>query len=195
MAARSLLSMASSSSSLQVCPSCCLVALLLWLLFGCLHCCLVALLLGCTAAWGLVGLVSGRGPPLLAIPRLSRRRGCGRAAVGRMGEGGKEGKRLACLSRCTAQQTISNAHHRARHSTAHHPQRITPTPQTLAPPCAATGDEGLFKESTPWLDVMGKRSLYLGAVGGGARMKLVVNMIMGSMMGECAGCASDCVCE
>jgi hypothetical protein len=40
--------------------------------------------------------------------------------------------------------------------------------------CAVAVDHG----------VQGKRSLYLGAVGGGARMKLVVNMIMGSMMGE-----------
>lgn len=40
--------------------------------------------------------------------------------------------------------------------------------------CAVAVDHGM----------QGKRSLYLGAVGGGARMKLVVNMIMGSMMGE-----------
>lgn len=33
--------------------------------------------------------------------------------------------------------------------------------------------------------LQGKRSLYLGGVGCGARMKLVVNMTMGSMMGEC----------
>jgi 3-hydroxyisobutyrate dehydrogenase-like beta-hydroxyacid dehydrogenase len=32
--------------------------------------------------------------------------------------------------------------------------------------------------------LQGKRSLFLGAVGAGARMKLVVNMVMGSMMGE-----------
>jgi 3-hydroxyisobutyrate dehydrogenase-like beta-hydroxyacid dehydrogenase len=32
--------------------------------------------------------------------------------------------------------------------------------------------------------MQGKRSLFLGAVGAGARMKLVVNMTMGSMMGE-----------
>lgn len=38
----------------------------------------------------------------------------------------------------------------------------------------------------PW---QGKRSLYLGAVGAGARMKLVVNMTMGSMMGEGLLCA------
>lgn len=38
--------------------------------------------------------------------------------------------------------------------------------------------------------VQGKRSLYLGAVGAGARMKLVVNMTMGSMMGEAAAAGS-----
>jgi hypothetical protein len=32
--------------------------------------------------------------------------------------------------------------------------------------------------------LQGKRSLFLGAAGAGARMKLVVNMTMGSMMGE-----------
>lgn len=35
--------------------------------------------------------------------------------------------------------------------------------------------------------LQGKRSLFLGAVGAGARMKLVVNMTMGSMMGEQQG--------
>ena len=48
----------------------------------------------------------------------------------------------------------------------------------------AAGDEGLYKECATAFDIMGKKSLYLGPVGGGARMKLVVNMIMGSMMGE-----------
>ena len=32
------------------------------------------------------------------------------------------------------------------------------------------------------LDVMGKASFFLGEVGAGAKMKLVVNMVMGSMM-------------
>mmetsp|Transcript_23594 Transcript_23594/g.76744 ORF Transcript_23594/g.76744 Transcript_23594/m.76744 type:complete len:290 (-) Transcript_23594:120-989(-) len=45
------------------------------------------------------------------------------------------------------------------------------------------GDESLYKEVVPALDVMGKKSLFLGEVGAGARMKLVVNMVMGSMMG------------
>lgn len=37
---------------------------------------------------------------------------------------------------------------------------------------------------------MGKKSFYLGATGAAARMKLVVNMIMGSMMGAfCEGMA------
>jgi 3-hydroxyisobutyrate dehydrogenase-like beta-hydroxyacid dehydrogenase len=38
------------------------------------------------------------------------------------------------------------------------------------------------------LALQGKRSLFLGAVGAGARMKLVVNMVMGSMMGETRRC-------
>ena len=47
------------------------------------------------------------------------------------------------------------------------------------------GDEALYKESQEALDVMGKLHVFLGAVGAGARMKLVVNMIMGSMMCIC----------
>ncbi|KAI4354026.1 hypothetical protein L6164_002927 [Bauhinia variegata] len=46
----------------------------------------------------------------------------------------------------------------------------------------AAGDEALYKESLPMFDVLGKKSFFLGKVGNGARMKLVVNMIMGSMM-------------
>jgi len=46
----------------------------------------------------------------------------------------------------------------------------------------AGGDRDLFEEALPALEVMGKKSHYLGAVGQGARMKLVVNMIMGGMM-------------
>ncbi|KAE9463687.1 hypothetical protein C3L33_04421, partial [Rhododendron williamsianum] len=38
------------------------------------------------------------------------------------------------------------------------------------------------KEALPAFDVMGKKSFFLGKVGNGAKMKLVVNMIMGSMM-------------
>lgn len=44
------------------------------------------------------------------------------------------------------------------------------------------GDKALYDASGPLLDVMGKASFFLGDVGAGARMKLVVNMIMGSMM-------------
>ncbi len=46
------------------------------------------------------------------------------------------------------------------------------------------GDESLFNDALPAFQKMGKRSFYLGATGAGARMKLVVNMIMGSMMSE-----------
>ncbi len=44
------------------------------------------------------------------------------------------------------------------------------------------GDEDLFNDVRPLLEVMGKEIFYLGAAGRGARMKLVVNMIMGGMM-------------
>lgn len=44
------------------------------------------------------------------------------------------------------------------------------------------GDESLYKECKPALGIMGKADFFLGDVGAGARMKLVVNMIMGSMM-------------
>ena len=45
------------------------------------------------------------------------------------------------------------------------------------------GDESLYTECVPLFDKLGKKALYLGAVGAGARMKLVVNMVMGTMMG------------
>lgn len=52
------------------------------------------------------------------------------------------------------------------------------------------GDETLYSEITPQLDAMGKKSFFLGAAGAAARMKLVVNMTMGSMMGAfCEGMA------
>jgi 3-hydroxyisobutyrate dehydrogenase-like beta-hydroxyacid dehydrogenase len=52
------------------------------------------------------------------------------------------------------------------------------------------GDEGLYEEASPLLDIMGKKRLFLGEVGQGARMKLVVNMIMGGMMSSfCEGLA------
>ncbi|WVZ69976.1 hypothetical protein U9M48_018687 [Paspalum notatum var. saurae] len=44
------------------------------------------------------------------------------------------------------------------------------------------GDESLYRRVAPLLDVMGKSRFYLGDVGNGAAMKLVVNMVMGSMM-------------
>ncbi|XP_010924998.1 glyoxylate/succinic semialdehyde reductase 2, chloroplastic isoform X3 [Elaeis guineensis] len=46
----------------------------------------------------------------------------------------------------------------------------------------AAGDASLYETVAPLLDVMGKSRFYLGEVGNGAAMKLVVNMIMGSMM-------------
>lgn len=39
--------------------------------------------------------------------------------------------------------------------------------------------QSLYDEVTPAFDAMGKKAFYLGEVGHGARMKLVVNMIMG----------------
>ncbi|CAN1316043.1 Glyoxylate/succinic semialdehyde reductase 1 [Linum perenne] len=43
----------------------------------------------------------------------------------------------------------------------------------------AAGDKALYEEVIPALNAMGKKSFFLGQVGNGARMKLVVNMIMG----------------
>jgi len=44
------------------------------------------------------------------------------------------------------------------------------------------GDKPLYEEAMPALEIMGKKSFYLGGTGSGARMKLVINMIMGTMM-------------
>lgn len=44
------------------------------------------------------------------------------------------------------------------------------------------GDKNLYETVASLLDIMGKSKFYLGNVGNGAAMKLVVNMIMGSMM-------------
>ena len=44
------------------------------------------------------------------------------------------------------------------------------------------GDNSLYKEAMPALEVMGKKTFYLGEVSKGAQMKLVINMIMGTMM-------------
>jgi 2-hydroxy-3-oxopropionate reductase len=46
----------------------------------------------------------------------------------------------------------------------------------------AAGDRILFDEALPGLEKMGKKCLFLGEVGQGARMKLIVNMVMGGMM-------------
>ncbi|GAB2282366.1 Putative oxidoreductase glyr1 [Dionaea muscipula] len=46
----------------------------------------------------------------------------------------------------------------------------------------AAGEKELYDEAIPVFDIMGKKALFLGKVGNGAKMKLVVNMIMGSMM-------------
>jgi len=44
------------------------------------------------------------------------------------------------------------------------------------------GDQALYEASIPMLEAMGKAHFFLGEVGKGAEMKLVVNMVMGSMM-------------
>ncbi len=46
----------------------------------------------------------------------------------------------------------------------------------------AGGDDKLYSEAEKIFSVIGKKSLYLGPAGRGAQMKLVVNMVMGSMM-------------
>mmetsp|Transcript_23632 Transcript_23632/g.67783 ORF Transcript_23632/g.67783 Transcript_23632/m.67783 type:complete len:290 (+) Transcript_23632:67-936(+) len=46
----------------------------------------------------------------------------------------------------------------------------------------AAGDQALKDEAQPCFDVMGKRTFFLGDVGAGARMKLVINMVMGINM-------------
>jgi len=54
----------------------------------------------------------------------------------------------------------------------------------------AAGDRELFDQAQPALAAMGKRILFLGEVGQGARMKLVANMVMGGMMAMlCEGLA------
>jgi len=44
-------------------------------------------------------------------------------------------------------------------------------------PCPTAGDQQLFEAAGPLLDVMGKAKFFLGEVGAGANMKLVVNMV------------------
>jgi 3-hydroxyisobutyrate dehydrogenase-like beta-hydroxyacid dehydrogenase len=46
----------------------------------------------------------------------------------------------------------------------------------------AAGDKNLYKEAEALFDLMGKLRVFAGEVGQGARLKLVVNMIMGGMM-------------
>jgi 3-hydroxyisobutyrate dehydrogenase-like beta-hydroxyacid dehydrogenase len=54
----------------------------------------------------------------------------------------------------------------------------------------AAGDGSLYEKAAPLLDLMGKKRLFLGEVGQAARMKLVVNMVMGGMMTSfCEGLA------
>ena len=42
----------------------------------------------------------------------------------------------------------------------------------------------MYEDALPAFDKMGKKSFHLGDIGAGARMKLVINMIMGSMLGR-----------
>ncbi len=46
----------------------------------------------------------------------------------------------------------------------------------------AAGDKSLYAEALPLFEILGKKHLYLGAVGKAAAMKLLVNMTMGGMM-------------
>lgn len=46
----------------------------------------------------------------------------------------------------------------------------------------AAGDRELYDQALPFFEKMGKKILFLGEVGRGAQMKLVVNMTMGGMM-------------
>ena len=46
----------------------------------------------------------------------------------------------------------------------------------------SAGDKALYEQVKPQLEVMGKAHYYFGPTGKGTEMKLVVNMIMGSMM-------------
>lgn len=44
------------------------------------------------------------------------------------------------------------------------------------------GDKTLYDEALPALDVMGKKAFYFDKIGQGAQVKLIINMIMGTMM-------------
>ena len=59
----------------------------------------------------------------------------------------------------------------------------------------AAGDADLYERAKPAFEIMGKMNFFLGEVGQAARMKLVVNMIMGGMMtafSEGLSLARDC---
>lgn len=45
-----------------------------------------------------------------------------------------------------------------------------------------SGNESLYHEAAPALKLMGKKSFFFKEIGQGAQMKLVINMIMGTMM-------------
>ncbi|WP_028579049.1 NAD(P)-dependent oxidoreductase [Desulfogranum japonicum] len=45
-----------------------------------------------------------------------------------------------------------------------------------------SGDESLYSDAQEALDVMGKKSFYFPLIGQGAQMKLIINMVMGTMM-------------
>jgi len=52
----------------------------------------------------------------------------------------------------------------------------------------SAGEQKLQEEVQPMFDIMGKRTFFLGEVGCGARMKLVINMVMGiNMVALCEG--------
>ena len=54
----------------------------------------------------------------------------------------------------------------------------------------AAGDRSLYEEAVPAFEKMGKLFPFLGDTGQGARMKLVINMVMGGMMAAfCEGLA------
>jgi 3-hydroxyisobutyrate dehydrogenase len=54
----------------------------------------------------------------------------------------------------------------------------------------AAGDESLYEELEPAFRSLSKKAVFLGPVGQGARMKLVVNMVMGGVMAAfCEGLA------
>ena len=59
---------------------------------------------------------------------------------------------------------------------------IPPTGALLSSKGQAGADESQFQKLKPALDAMGKASFFFGPVGQGTRVKLIVNMVMGTMM-------------